>query len=35
MQRYINLHSLGYSILANFLEWDIIEWDITLNENSV
>ena len=35
MQQHINLHTLGYSILANFSEWDIIERDMTLNENSV
>ena len=35
MQQHINLQKLGYSILANFSEWDIIERDISLNENSV
>ena len=35
MQQHINLHTLRYSILANFSEWDIIERDITLNENFV
>ena len=28
----INLHTLGYSIFANFSERDIIEWDITMIE---
>ena len=40
MQQHVNLHTLEYSILANFLVKDIIEQDIikrniTLNENSV
>ena len=35
MQQHINLHTLGYSILANFSEQDIIERDITLSENSI
>ena len=35
MHQPINLHTLGYLILANFSEQDIIEGDITLNENSV
>ena len=26
------MQTLGYSIFANFSEWDIIEWDITLDE---
>ena len=28
MQQYTNLHTLGYSIFANFSEQDIIERDI-------
>ena len=35
MQQHINWHTLGCLILANFLEQDIIERDVTLNENSV
>ena len=34
-QHIINLHTLGYSILAYFSELDIIERDVTLNKNSV
>ena len=35
MQQHINLHTLGYSILANLSERNTIERDITLKENSV
>ena len=35
MQQHINLQTLEYSILANVSEQDIIERDLSLNENSV